>query len=181
MPETGGAENTLSYDLPRNVEFTEEGLVIWGKREQQGSRSWTTGDARGFGHPIPNYAKVVATGTTPFNAGLWPALMWLRPLDSADGEIDLIEVFGNQEDRFTSTIHSEYGPTHKQLQGGTKLSALANPDPTAEHTYVMEKTPDRIVISVDGVVMLNAGPDDVPAGFDWDRIFERPGAQWYPR
>ena len=178
--ETGQAANTSSYDRPENVSFGDDGLIVSGKRENWSGRSLTSGDAKGTDIVIPNYARVEAVGNASYGEGLWPALMWLRPLDSPHGEIDLMEVFSTA-DRVTTTIHSEYGPTHRQRQGNAKWADLVESDPEADHTYVMEKTPDRITISVDGIVMLDATPETVPTGFDWDGVFERPGATWYPR
>ncbi|WP_454113704.1 glycoside hydrolase family 16 protein [Microbacterium maritypicum] len=178
--ETGQSSNTSSYDIPSNVSFGPSGLSVRGAAESRSTADYTSGDAKGFGIRIPNYSRVEATGSVPFGPGLWPALMWLRPLDSAHGEIDLMEVFGDDA-RPAATIHNEYGPTHRSLQGSVRWEKLPNSDPTGVHTYVMEKTPNRIVISVDGHVMLDAGPEDVRPGFDWNAIFERPGATWYPR
>lgn len=178
--ETGQSSNTSSYDVPRNVTFDSSGLSVRGAEENQSSARYTSGDAKGLDIEIPNYSRVEAVGSVPHGPGLWPALMWLRPLDSAHGEIDLMEVFG-AEDRVAATIHNEYGSAHRSKQGSVKWNELPNSDPAGVHTYVMEKTPNRIVISVDGHVMLDAGPDDVRPGFDWNKIFERPGATWYPR
>ena len=178
--ETGQASNTSSYDLPGNVSFGDDGLTVVGAEEKRSSASYTSGDAKGLDITIPNYSRVEVVGSVPFGPGLWPALMWLRPLDSAHGEIDLMEVFGDDA-RPAATIHNEYGSTHRSLQGSVRWENLPNSDPTGVHTYVMEKTPNRIVISVDGHVMLDAGPEDVRPGFDWNAIFERPGATWYPR
>lgn len=178
--ETGQASNTSSYDLPENVSFDSKGLTIRGLEQERSAAFYTSGDAKGVDIEIPNYARVEAIGSVPFGPGLWPALMWLRPLDSAHGEIDLMEVFGD-DPRVAATIHNEYGATHRSKNGFVPWTELPNPDPTATHIYVMEKTPERIVFSVDGHVMLDAGPEDVRAGFDWDAIFERPGATWYPR
>lgn len=178
--ETGQSSNTSSYDIPSNVSFGASGLKVRGAAENRGSASYTSGDAKGLDIKIPNYTRVEAVGSVPFGSGLWPALMWLRPLDSAHGEIDLMEVFG-ADARPAATLHNEYGPTHRSLQGSVRWENLPNSDPTGVHTYVMEKTPNRIVISVDGHVMLDAGPEDVRPGFDWNAIFERPGATWYPR
>lgn len=178
--ETGQSSNTSSYDIPSNVSFGSSGLTVRGAAENRSSAAYTSGDAKGLDIEIPNYSRVEAVGSVPFGPGLWPALMWLRPLDSAHGEIDLMEVFGDDA-RPAATLHNEYGPTHRSLQGSVRWEKLPNSDPTGVHTYVMEKTPNRIVISVDGHVMLDAGPDDVRPGFDWKAIFERPGATWYPR
>jgi hypothetical protein len=178
--ETGQAANTSSYDIPSNVSFGSTGLTVRGAAESRGSAAYTSGDAKGLDIEIPNYSRVEVTGSVPFGSGLWPALMWLRPLDSAHGEIDLMEVFGDDA-RPAATLHNEYGSTHRSLQGSVRWEQLPNSNPTGVHTYVMEKTPNRIVISVDGHVMLDAGPEDVRPGFDWKAIFERPGATWYPR
>lgn len=178
--ETGQSSNTSSYDIPGNVSFGSSGLTVRGAAESRGDAAYTSGDAKGLDIVIPNYSRVEAVGSVPFGPGLWPALMWLRPLDSAHGEIDLMEVFGDDA-RPAATLHNEYGSTHRSLQGSVRWEQLPHSDPTGTHTYVMEKTPNRIVISVDGHVMLDAGPEDVRAGFDWNKIFERPGATWYPR
>lgn len=178
--ETGQSSNTSSYDVPENVSFSASGLTIRGEERAHRSANYTSGDAKGLDIVIPNYSRVQAVGSVPFGPGLWPALMWLRPLDSAHGEIDLMEVFGDDA-RVAATIHNEYGPKHRSLQGSARWNSFANPDPAGRHTYVMEKTPNRIVISVDGTVILDAGPEDVRPGFDWKTIFERPTATWYPR
>lgn len=178
--ETGQSSNTSSYDIPSNVSFGSSGLTVRGAAENRSGAAYTSGDAKGLDIVIPNYSRVEAVGSVPYGPGLWPALMWLRPLDSAHGEIDLMEVFGDDA-RPAATIHNEYGSTHRSLQGSVRWEQLPNSDPTGTHTYVMEKTPNRIVISVDGHVMLDAGPEDVRPGFDWNAIFERPGATWYPR
>lgn len=178
--ETGQSSNTSSYDIPSNVSFGSTGLTVRGAAENRSSAAYTTGDAKGLDIVIPNYSRVEAVGSVPYGPGLWPALMWLRPLDSAHGEIDLMEVFGDDA-RPAATLHNEYGSTHRSLQGSVRWEQLPHSDPTGTHTYVMEKTPNRIVISVDGHVMLDAGPEDVRPGFDWKAIFERPTATWYPR
>lgn len=178
--ETGQSSNTSSYDLPTNVSFGDAGLTVRGASERHSTAEYTSGDAKGLGITIPNYSRVEAIGSMPHGPGLWPALMWLRPLDSADGEIDLIEVFGDDA-RAVATIHNEYGANHRSLQGSVRWENLPNSDPTGVHTYVMEKTPKRIMMSVDGHLMLDVGPEDVRPGFDWNAIFERPGTTWYPR
>jgi len=178
--ETGRAGNTGSVDRPENVSFGAEGLTIRTRFDGSASTGITSGDARGAGIPIPNYARVEVTGTMPYGAGVWPALLWLRPLNHPDGEIDLVEVFGARDD-FAATVHTEYGPTHRQKQGSLPWASLPNPDPRAEHTFVMEKTPGRIHITADGVTLLDVTPADVPPGFDWNGVFEDETKLWYPR
>lgn len=175
--------NDNSRNLPANVTFGPEGMRIVGKREPGYNRPYTSGDALGRGYELPNYFRVEVTGRGPHERGLWPCVLWLRPGNNSDGEIDLMENFGAQP-RVKATLHNEYGTTHKMIHGqlrwDTPEIAAAGP-PDGLHTYVCEKTPGRILITIDGVTLMDVGPDDAPAGFDWVRIFETPSRTWYPR
>lgn len=180
VADTGQASNTASYDVPENITFSRAGVRVHGAPGARGLAAYTSGDAKGMGIRIPNYARVEAVGSAPFGEGLWPALLWLRPQDDSAGEIDLMEMFGSNP-RVASAVHNEYGPTHRNTQNSLRWSALANADPAGTHTYVLEKTPHRIEIRIDGVTMLDVTPRSVPSGFDWDAVFERPETVWYPR
>lgn len=189
VSETGKPGNAEGYDLPRNVEFTSEGLRLWGRRESYQGHAFTAADTKGTGHPIPNYCRVEVTGRAVHEVGLWPCVLWLRPMPgsplAAEGEIDFMENFGMQP-RVAATLHNGYGSGHKMIHGNVPWRNLANPDPAAFHTYVMEKTPGRIRITCDEQVMMDVGPASpkptyaTPDGFDWNRIFEA-DRQWYPR
>ncbi len=181
------ASNTASQDLPANVSFGPEGLRIVGRREQTPNGSpYSSGDAKGVGHPIPNYARVEVVGRGPHAPGLWPCVLWLRPLVGDVGEIDLMENFGGQP-RAAATLHNAYGSGHKMIHGNLPWAALPDPTPAELHRYVLEKTQGRIVITCDDVVMMDVGPASpnptapIPDGFDWDATFEVTGQRWYPR
>lgn len=175
VSETGKPNNAEGYDLPRNVIFGPDGLRLLGKREAYNGYEFTSADTKGTGHPVPNHCRVEVIGRAVHEVGLWPCLLWLRPLTGSDGEIDLMENFGGQP-RVSATLHNEYGTNHKMIHGNLPWPS----DPAGMHTYVMEKTPGRILVTCDGLTLLDAGPDDAPAGFDWTRIFET-DRQWYPR
>lgn len=174
--------NDNSRNLPANVTFGAYGMAILGRRETGYTRPFTTGDALGNVGPLilPNHFRVEVVGTAPHGIGLWPCVLWLRPANGSDGEIDLMENFGGKP-YVKATLHNEYGTNHKMIGRQIAWSTLPNPDPAAEHTYVIEKTPNRILITVDGRTLMDATPTDAPVGFDWARIFENPSRTWYPR
>ena len=184
--ENGTPSNAAGQDVPGNVSFGPDGLRVVGRREVSPNGSpYTSGDTKGKGHPVPNHCRVEVVGRGPHERGLWPCILWLRPLTGSDGEIDLMENFGGQP-RTAATLHNEYGSTHKMIHGNLPWANLANPDPAALHTYVMDKTPGRVRITCDDVLMMDVGPNapqptaPIPDGFDWQRIMEA-DRQWYPR
>ena len=178
--------NDGSYNHPKNVQFTNRGMVVQGIRENLGGRSFTTGDALGQHIKVPNYFRAEVTATLPTDYGMWPCPLWFRPSNHADGEIDVCETWTydwNGKPKFWSTIHSEYGPTHKQENAGLEYSKLPNPDPAVPHTYIVEKVPGRITFWCDDVLVYSwerANFNNSLKGW-FDRIFEQPGRMWYPR
>ena len=65
VADTGQAANTSSYDLPKNVSFGQLGITVHGAAETHGTAKYTSGDAKGVGIRIPNYARVEAKGSVP--------------------------------------------------------------------------------------------------------------------
>ena len=175
-------KNDASRNLPRNVTFGPDGLRIVGRREDAGTgtglRHFTSGEALGRHVTVPNYFRAEVVGRGPHARGLWPCVLWFRPLNSPDGEIDLVENFGAQPN-VKATLHNQYGAGHKMI--GRTLPWERVGDPAGDHTYVIEKTPGRIVVTVDGLVLMDVTGADAPDGFDWARIFETPDRTWYPR
>jgi uncharacterized coiled-coil protein SlyX len=176
--ETGQPSNANGYDLPRNVTFSSAGLRVVGKREAYSGRAYTSGDARGQHLSLPQHFRVEVIARGAHERGVWPCILWFRPLGSADGEIDINENFGGQP-RAHATLHSEYSDD-RMISGKVPWTSLPNPDPAALHTYVMEKTPNRLLITIDGLTLLDANPA-TRADFPWARIFEDPAKRWYPR
>lgn len=179
--------NDNSRNLPQNAIFDSGGLTVVGKRQTVGSgssvRPFTTADVLGRHVELPNYFRTETIGTIPFGQGIWPCLLWCRPLNGEDGEIDNMEVFGDSP-RIKATLHNEYGENHRTMGSTLSWDRLPTPSATAEHTYVIEKTPGRMLMTVDGVTLMDLGPKtdmSIPSGFDWDRIFETEARTWYPR
>ena len=89
------------------------------------------------------YGKVVASAKVPEGQGLWPAI-WMMPTNQsiyggwpACGEIDIMEVLGNEADTAYSTIH--YGKPHNEQQGKYVLEEGSFAD--GFHEYSVEWEP----------------------------------------
>lgn len=179
--------NDNSYNTPKNVVFgTPEGLQLLGKRETLGGRPYTSADILGKHLRTPNYFRAEVTGTAPTEYGMWPCLLWFRPLTHGDsGEIDVMETWPfdwNGVPRLYSTLWENY-TTRRKENARLDYSKLPNPDPAAPHTYAVEKVKDRITFSVDGVTVYSWGKPTMNEKLKswYDSVYEIPGREWYPR
>lgn len=174
-------DNDNSRNLPANVRFTPDGMYIDSKTQSGFNRPYTTGDALAMHKPLPNYFKLAVRGRGPHARGEWPCVGWIMPRNSANGrvgEIDLMENFGGQP-RVKATLHDAYSLGH--MIGRTLPWTSLPGTPDGMHDYVLEKTPNRIFITADGVTLMDVGPADAPTGFDWALVFETAAQEWYFR
>ena len=98
------------------------------------------------------YGKVVVRAKIPAGQGLWPAI-WMMPTTENKygpwprcGEIDIMEILGNEPDTVYSTIH--YGNPHAQQQGKKTLqdgTTFAD----SFHEYSVEWEPGEMRFYVD--------------------------------
>lgn len=167
-----------SRTLPANVFFGWGGVILKAKREQTGSgttlREFTSADIQGRHVTVPNYFRAEVRAQLPVAKGLRPCPLWFRPLNSNDGEIDIVEAFGDAN-YGKATLHSEY--SNRKMIGKTLQWPRGKGQ---EYTYVIEKTPNRIHITIDGQTLMDVGPQTNP-DFPWERIFETADRTWYPR
>lgn len=143
--------NERSYLTNDNVTTSAGLLRIQGKKQSMGGRSYTSGylDTRRK-YALPNYFRVEIRAKVPLEMGMWAAPMWFRPSDGSGGEIDLLETYGADLQKFGNyhyhhTVHNSYGSGHQTNQKQGTLSS-----PLSWHTYTIEKTSGRIVMFVDG-------------------------------
>lgn len=97
------------------------------------------------------YGKVVVSAKVPEGQGLWPAI-WMMPTEEEFygqwprcGEIDIMEVLGNQVDTSYATIH--YGAPHAEQQGMKVLTEGTFAD--SFHEYSVEWEPGEMRFYVD--------------------------------
>jgi hypothetical protein len=107
--------------MAKNVSVGSNGLTIVGKKESGYAMPYTTGEIVGksTGQVVGNYFKAEVTGTFEDLQGVWPCLLWFRPNNASDGEIDAMEWMGGlwtgDQKRVAITMHNEYGATHAPI------------------------------------------------------------------
>ncbi len=98
------------------------------------------------------YGKVVVSAKVPEGQGLWPAI-WMMPTDESYygqwpkcGEIDIMEVLGNNVSTSYGTLH--YGEPHGEQQGTYVLSGETFAD--SFHEFSVEWEPGEFRWYIDG-------------------------------
>lgn len=154
--EPGWTNNELqAYCSSTDNVFVEDGhLVLKAIKtvDDNGNVSYTSGKVNSQNKTDFLYGKVVIGAKVPEGQGLWPAA-WMMPQNEAlygqwpkCGEIDIMEVLGNEVTTAYTTIH--YGEPHGQQQG------LYTPEDGSTfasdfHEYSVEWEPGEIRFYVD--------------------------------
>lgn len=173
-------EYTTSTD---NVFVRDGKLVLKAIKTQtdNGRDYYTSGKVKTRGKQDFMYGKVVARAKVPAGQGLWPAI-WMMPTWESTygnwpkcGEIDIMEVLGNEPDLTYSTIH--YGEPHAEQQGTYRLPAGETFADTF-HDYSVEWEPgemrfyldDNLILTVNDwfTAMPGADEEPYPAPFNQD-------------
>ena len=99
------------------------------------------------------YGRIEVSAKTPEGLGLWPAI-WMMPKDEMKygqwpkcGEIDIMEVLGQDTTKAYGTVH--YGSPHAEQQGSVVLTGgdtFAN----GFHEYAVEWEPGKLEWFIDG-------------------------------
>ncbi|WP_342556029.1 carbohydrate binding domain-containing protein [Paenibacillus sp. FSL R7-0652] len=156
--------NELQYYSPSNTRIVKDGsrnvLQIEAKREQKGSKNYTSGKLISKEKGDWTYGKVVVRAKLPVQQGMWPAI-WMMPTDEAhyggwpaSGEIDIMELIGgqNKDHEIYSTIHydsKKADGSHGHDQG---KFTLPQGESFADeyHDFQVEWLPGMIRFYVDG-------------------------------
>ena len=75
--------------------------------------------------------KITVRFRSPEGVGMWPAI-WMMPLESiyggwpASGEIDLVEIRGDNMQEILSTVHYGSDPSNHKYQGGSYFLSQSN-------------------------------------------------------
>ncbi len=151
----GWTNNELQeYTQSEENVFLKDGkLVIKAiKTEENGRNYYTSGKVTTKYKKDFMYGKVVVSAKVPEGKGLWPAI-WMMPTNEYTygqwpkcGEIDIMEVLGNQVDTAYATIH--YGEPHAEKQGTMVLSSGSFAE--SFHEYSVEWEPGEIRFLIDG-------------------------------
>ncbi|MCQ2610790.1 MAG: family 16 glycosylhydrolase [Treponema sp.] len=140
---------------PENI-FVKDGfLTIKALKTKKGSRDhYTSGKVQTCNKQDFKYGKVVTRAKIPAGQGLWPAI-WMMPTNVGIygqwprcGEIDILEILGNDPKTAYGTIH--FGNPHMQRQGIYKLENGSFADDY--HEFTVDWEPDSIRYYIDDVL-----------------------------
>ena len=156
LHDPGWVNNELqSYvDSPENI-YIEDGSLVLKPVEtvnEDGSVSYTSGRVNTQNKHDFKYGLFEARVKVPEGQGFLPAF-WMMPTDEnlygqwpRCGEIDIMEVLGNDTDTSYGTIH--YGNPHSESQGNYTLEEGTFSD--EYHVFDVEWEPGKISWYVDG-------------------------------
>ena len=182
--EPGWTNNELQeYTTSTDNVFIRDGkLVLKGiKTDKNGSDYYTSGKIKSQNKKDFTYGKVSVSAKVPQGQGLWPAI-WMMPTDESKygqwpkcGEIDIMEVLGNDVSTAYGTVH--YGEPHGEKQGTVKLESGSYAD--SFHEYSVEWEPGEMRWYIDGKEYLKVndwftaeqGQDEKPYPAPFDQSF----------
>ncbi|MBQ5314433.1 MAG: family 16 glycosylhydrolase [Oscillospiraceae bacterium] len=156
LRDPGWTNNELQEytDSDDNIFVRDGKLVLKAiKTEKDGKEYYTSGKVNSQNKRDFMYGKVVVSAKVPEGQGLWPAI-WMMPQDEQFygqwpkcGEIDIMEVLGNQVDTAYGTLH--YGEPHAE-QPGTVVLTDGSTFASEFHEYSVEWEPGEFRYYIDG-------------------------------
>ena len=143
-------------DSTDNIKVQDGKLLIQPvkTKNEDGTYSYTSGRVNTQGKHDFKYGYFECRAKVPTGKGYLPAF-WMMPTDEnlygqwpKCGEIDIMEVMGQETNKAYGTIH--YGEPHDQSQGTYSVST-ANNFADSYHTYAVDWEPGKITWYVDGI------------------------------
>ncbi len=164
----GNQELQVYTDQPENVDLDGNGFLrIRARREGDG---WTSARLKTQGGRSFGYGRIEARINVPAGQGLWPAF-WMLGDDIVDvpwpncGEIDILEVRGQEPDVVFGTIH---GPGYSGADSvGALYKRQEGPFSGDFHVFAVEWDPGHIAWYVDDTLYHAATPASLPPDTAW--------------
>jgi beta-glucanase (GH16 family) len=147
----GGGNNELQYYTaePRNA-FIENGtLVLQALKESYNGKQYTSARLNTDHKKDWLYGRVDVRARLPYGRGMWPAI-WMLPSDwvyggwPASGEIDIMELLGQEPGKIYGTIHWGQDAAHHISSGGSYSLPNSASFAAGYHTFSLEWTADSL-------------------------------------
>lgn len=172
----GWGNNELEYYRAENAVVSGGTLKIIAKEEAFGGRDYTSARLRTINTADFTYGRFEASIKMPVGQGIWPAF-WMLSTDQPygfwpqSGEIDIVELLGQEPDQIHGTIH--YGPAWPNNQSTSEAYRL-NSGTFADnfHEYAVEWDEDEIRWYLDDILYSTKTIADVsPNNWPFDHEF----------
>lgn len=120
----GWGNNELQYYREENTTLEDGFLVIEAKKENYNGADYTSSRMITQGKESLRFGRVDIRAVLPEGQGLWPALWMLGTKINAVGwpacgEIDIMELVGNQPGRVHGTVHYGNSSSNRQMDGAS--------------------------------------------------------------
>lgn len=151
----GWGNNELEYytDRPANLFFQDGKMIIEAKKENFNGKNYTASKILTRDKKPIKFGRIDIRAKLPKGKGVWPAF-WLLPQSNVfggwprSGEIDLMEMIGNEPNRSYGTVHYGPGPGSTQISRNYTLSSgLFNDE---FHVFSVEWKLDQVKWFIDG-------------------------------
>ncbi|WP_438431156.1 carbohydrate binding domain-containing protein [Gorillibacterium sp. sgz500922] len=152
----GNHELQTYTDRAENARVEDGKLVIEARKEPAAEgNAYTSAKLTTEGKGDWTYGKYEVRAKLPEGQGIWPAI-WMMPKDQnlysgwpTCGEIDIMELLGQEPNKIYGTLH--YGQPHEQAQGSYSLPGGATFSDDY-HTFGLEWEPGEFRFYVDGLL-----------------------------
>lgn len=182
--ETGGGgwgNNELEYytNSANNTFLTGGYLVIEARKETYGTNNYTSARLKTQDKKTFTYGRMDIRAKLPKGQGLWPAIWMLGNNISqsgygwpACGELDIMELLGNNYQRMYSTVHwGQANSTFHDSKGGNYSLSTGSFYDTF-HVFSMQWDATKLVFLVDDYAFYTVNKTDMTTGtYAFDKPF----------
>ncbi len=153
---SGWGNNELQYYRPENTFFSDGKLIIEARKENFSSAAYTSSRIITKGKKEFKFGRIDIRAALPQGQGIWPALWMLGGnINTVNwpscGEIDIMELIGNQPNRVYGTAH--YGSSTNQHLEKSNSKALSGTAKYSDefHVFSIIWEQDKIQWLIDDV------------------------------
>jgi len=155
----GWGNNELESYNNTNVFLLDGSLIIEAKKE--GTNAYTSSKIKTKDKKTFKYGRIDIRAKTPTGKGIWPAL-WMLPQAEVyggwpnSGEIDIMELVGNEPNKVYSTVHFGPGPPSTYISKSLILT-----DASEFQVYSLIWTEDKMQFFVNDVIISEINKTDL--------------------
>ncbi|NRB48371.1 MAG: family 16 glycosylhydrolase [Saprospiraceae bacterium] len=153
----GWGNNELQYYREENTTVEDGFLVIEAKEENYNGADYTSSRLITQGKQSFRFGRIDIRAVLPEGQGLWPALWMLGTKFNAVGwpacgEIDIMELVGNQPDRVHGTVHYGTNASTRQQDGASRALSSGAKFSEEFHVFSLVWENDKIQWLLNDVV-----------------------------
>ena len=164
-PNCGWGNNELQYytNSSENLFFQDGKMIIEAKPQNVGGKQYSSARIKTEGKKAFKFGRIDFRAKLPKGKGIWPAF-WMMPQNNTfgtwprSGELDIMELIGNEPAKVYGTLHFGPGPGSTQISKNYTLPSGTFNDEF--HVFSIEWKQDEIKWFVDGNLFSTAKRSD---------------------